>query len=177
MNFPFGTNGKFIILGVPIFKHIRVICSYSHAGCFAFSMFAFAKRKRFSALMSQVDDSIFYVLFNSISFTTGWVSCIKKLCAFAVGKIYTYIKIEPETGFDSRKSGSFDIHTFCMCKMFSLDRPSSLIPDNQLQYFSGELCMLIPASAHHRLLRTWRICMMLSEAVFFMTHHFWIYRL
>ena len=25
-NFPFGTNGKFIILGVPILKHIRV-CS------------------------------------------------------------------------------------------------------------------------------------------------------
>ena len=25
MNFPFGTNGKFIILGVPILKHIRVI--------------------------------------------------------------------------------------------------------------------------------------------------------
>ena len=24
MNFPFGTNGKFIILGVPILKHIRV---------------------------------------------------------------------------------------------------------------------------------------------------------
>ena len=26
MNFPFGTNGKFIILGVPILKHIRVNC-------------------------------------------------------------------------------------------------------------------------------------------------------
>ena len=25
MNFPFGTNGKFIILGVPILKHNRVI--------------------------------------------------------------------------------------------------------------------------------------------------------
>ena len=25
MNFPFGTNGKFIILGVPILKHIRVL--------------------------------------------------------------------------------------------------------------------------------------------------------
>ena len=25
MNFPFGTNGKFIILGVPILKHIRVV--------------------------------------------------------------------------------------------------------------------------------------------------------
>ena len=25
INFPFGTNGKFIILGVPILKHIRVI--------------------------------------------------------------------------------------------------------------------------------------------------------
>ena len=24
MNFPFGTNGKFIILGVPILKHFRV---------------------------------------------------------------------------------------------------------------------------------------------------------
>ena len=24
INFPFGTNGKLIILGVPIFKHIRV---------------------------------------------------------------------------------------------------------------------------------------------------------
>ena len=24
MNFPFGTNGKLIILGVPILKHIRV---------------------------------------------------------------------------------------------------------------------------------------------------------
>ena len=24
MNFPFGTNGKFIFLGVPILKHIRV---------------------------------------------------------------------------------------------------------------------------------------------------------
>ena len=24
LNFPFGTNGKFIILGVPILKHIRV---------------------------------------------------------------------------------------------------------------------------------------------------------
>ena len=33
MNFPFGTNGKFIILGVPILKHIRVFISrlmYSH---------------------------------------------------------------------------------------------------------------------------------------------------
>ena len=25
MNFPFGTNGKFIILGVPILKHIGVV--------------------------------------------------------------------------------------------------------------------------------------------------------
>ena len=25
MNVPFGTNGKFIILGVPILKHIRVL--------------------------------------------------------------------------------------------------------------------------------------------------------
>ena len=25
MNFPFGTNGEFIILGVPILKHIRVV--------------------------------------------------------------------------------------------------------------------------------------------------------
>ena len=28
MNFPFGTNGKFIILGVPILKHIRVMFSF-----------------------------------------------------------------------------------------------------------------------------------------------------
>ena len=27
MNFPFETNGKFIILGVPILKHIRVFCT------------------------------------------------------------------------------------------------------------------------------------------------------
>ena len=30
MNFPFGTNGKFIILGVPILKHIRVYQWYSN---------------------------------------------------------------------------------------------------------------------------------------------------
>ena len=30
MNFPFGTNGKFIILGVPILKHIRVYQCYSN---------------------------------------------------------------------------------------------------------------------------------------------------
>ena len=28
MNFPFGTNGKFIILGVPILKHIRVTLGF-----------------------------------------------------------------------------------------------------------------------------------------------------
>ena len=27
MNFPFGTNGKLMVLGVPIFKHFRVIHS------------------------------------------------------------------------------------------------------------------------------------------------------
>ena len=31
MNFPFGTNGKFIILGVPILKHIRVVSQCSNA--------------------------------------------------------------------------------------------------------------------------------------------------
>ena len=29
MNFPFGTNGNFIILGVPILKHIRVMSASS----------------------------------------------------------------------------------------------------------------------------------------------------
>ena len=33
MNFPFGTNGKFIILGVPILKHIRVFIFYIHFLC------------------------------------------------------------------------------------------------------------------------------------------------
>ena len=37
MNFPFGTNGKFIILGVPILKHIRVAMGND----FCDSMFAF----------------------------------------------------------------------------------------------------------------------------------------
>ena len=27
INFPFGTNGKLIILGVPILKHITVTCA------------------------------------------------------------------------------------------------------------------------------------------------------
>ena len=26
INFPFGTNGKLNVLGVPIFKHVRVRC-------------------------------------------------------------------------------------------------------------------------------------------------------
>ena len=26
INFPFGTNGKLMVLGVPIFEHFRVIC-------------------------------------------------------------------------------------------------------------------------------------------------------
>ena len=26
INFPLGTNGKLMVLGVPIFKHFRVIC-------------------------------------------------------------------------------------------------------------------------------------------------------
>ena len=30
MNFPFGTNGKFIILGVPILKHFRVYFITGH---------------------------------------------------------------------------------------------------------------------------------------------------
>ena len=30
INFPFGTNGKLIILGVPILKHITVIISILH---------------------------------------------------------------------------------------------------------------------------------------------------
>ena len=29
INFPFGTNGKLIILGVPILRHITVYTSYS----------------------------------------------------------------------------------------------------------------------------------------------------
>ena len=33
MNFPFGTNGKFIILGVPILKHIRVYTSIMRFNC------------------------------------------------------------------------------------------------------------------------------------------------
>ena len=28
LNFPFGTNGKLSILGVPIFKHIRVVMNF-----------------------------------------------------------------------------------------------------------------------------------------------------
>ena len=30
INFPFGTNGKFIILGVPILKHITVFLFFSY---------------------------------------------------------------------------------------------------------------------------------------------------
>ena len=33
MNFPFGTNGKFIILGVPVLKHIRVCLSLENQMC------------------------------------------------------------------------------------------------------------------------------------------------
>ena len=33
INFPFGTNGKLIILGVPILKHITVYSRY-HVECF-----------------------------------------------------------------------------------------------------------------------------------------------
>ena len=29
INFPFGTNGKSIILGVPILKHVTVFCLYN----------------------------------------------------------------------------------------------------------------------------------------------------
>ena len=36
MNFPFGTNGKFIILGVPILKHIRVLHYFWKRGRGAF---------------------------------------------------------------------------------------------------------------------------------------------
>ena len=31
MNFPFGTNRKFIILGVPILKHIRVLIKVGYS--------------------------------------------------------------------------------------------------------------------------------------------------
>ena len=31
MNFPFGTNGKFIILGVPILKYFRVVLNESYS--------------------------------------------------------------------------------------------------------------------------------------------------
>ena len=30
INFPFGTNGKLIILGVPILKHITIYCIITH---------------------------------------------------------------------------------------------------------------------------------------------------
>ena len=30
VNFPFGTNGKLMVLGVPILKHFRVSCFYPH---------------------------------------------------------------------------------------------------------------------------------------------------
>ena len=33
INFPFGTNGKSIILGVPILKHITVIIVENHEDC------------------------------------------------------------------------------------------------------------------------------------------------
>ena len=38
MNFPFGTNGKFIVLGVPILKHITVSTSGFAITCFIYSL-------------------------------------------------------------------------------------------------------------------------------------------
>ena len=47
MNFPFGINGKFIILGVPILKHIRVSYPLS---CVSSQREKNSKRKEFFPL-------------------------------------------------------------------------------------------------------------------------------
>ena len=51
MNFPFGTNGKFIILGVPILKHIRVFYGILQSNSWPF-------------IFNGILESIFYGMVN-----------------------------------------------------------------------------------------------------------------
>ena len=46
INFPFGTNGKLMVLGVPIFKHFRVI--QLHASCLSLNICHILCPKTFS---------------------------------------------------------------------------------------------------------------------------------
>ena len=66
MNFPFGTNGKFIILGVPILKHIRVLHQNDNA---AVNILNFAVSfSIFSAIFAKLEGHLFLL---SVCFPEG----------------------------------------------------------------------------------------------------------